>query len=147
MRHFAAGGFWLIVLMAAIGQAQQSQKVSALQEEVVAQERAGLDALKTGDISSFARSTADDAIFVDAAGPAGKAEVVKNVADFRLHDYTMSDIRFIELSPDSGLIVYRITESGASHGREFTAKVNVSSLWAKRNGRWVCVFSQETAAK
>jgi ketosteroid isomerase-like protein len=147
MRNFAASGVGLVILAVAVAQAQQPPKTSALQEEIVAQERAGLDALKAGDVPAFANSTADDAVFVDAAGPAGKAVVVKNVADFRLHDYTMTDIHFVGLSPESGLIVYRITESGASHGKEFTARVNVSSLWVKRNGRWVCVFSQETAAK
>ena len=137
----------LVLMTAALGQAQQVKKVPALQEEIVAQERAGLDALKPGDIAAFAGATADDAVFVDAAGPAGKADVVKHVADFRLTDYTMSDIRFVRLSADSGLIVYRIADSGTSHGKEFTAKVYVSALWARRGGKWVCLFSQETAAK
>jgi hypothetical protein len=59
----------------------------------------------------------------------------------------MTDVRFVALSADSGLIVYRIAETGTSHGREFAARVLVSSLWAKRGGKWMCVFSQETAAK
>ncbi len=45
----------------------------ALRDEIVAQERAGLDALKTGDLKAFGDSTADEAVFVDASGPAGKA--------------------------------------------------------------------------
>jgi ketosteroid isomerase-like protein len=118
-----------------------------LRDEIVAQERAGLDALKSGDFAAFANSTADDAVFVDALGPAGKAEVVKNVANFRLTDFTMSDIRFVPLSPDSGLIVYRLTESGSGHGKTFSAKILASAIWANRSGKWVCLFSQETAAK
>ena len=149
----ASKGAVLILLAAACGHAQQPHKRApsargdALRDEIVAQERAGLDALKTGDLTAFANSTADDAVFVDAAGPAGKAEVLKNTANFRLSDYTMSDVRFVPLSRDSGLIVYRLAESGTSHGKEFTGKVNVSSLWLKRGGKWVCVFSQETGAK
>jgi ketosteroid isomerase-like protein len=149
----AANGALLILLAVSCGHAQQPQKQAAsargdaLRDEIVAQERAGLDALKTGDMTAFANSTADDAIFVDAAGPAGKAEVLKNTANFRLTDYTMSDIRFVRLSRDSGLIVYRLAESGTSHGKEFTGKVNGSSLWLKRAGKWVCLFSQETGAK
>jgi hypothetical protein len=73
--------------------------------------------------------------------------VVKNVAGFRLSDYTMTDVRFVALSADSGLIVYRLAESGTSHGKEFAAKVHVSSLWLRQGGRWLCMFSQETAAK
>jgi len=39
------------------------------------------------------------------------------------------------------------TEKGVSHGKEFAAQVYVSSIWAKRGSQWVCLFSQETAAK
>src|ERR1039458_8795610 len=49
----------------------------ALREQIVAQERAGLDALETGDLTAFGASTADDAIFVDAHGSATKAEVME----------------------------------------------------------------------
>ncbi len=150
----------IVLALAALGyaQAQGTARSAAgapeagfqrdsLQEQIVAKERAGLDALKTGDLTYFAASTADNAIFVDERGPATKSEVVEHTAAFRLHDYTMTDVRFVPVSDDSGLIVYTLAESGASHGREFTAKVHVSALWQKREGKWQCVFSQETAAK
>jgi ketosteroid isomerase-like protein len=144
-------GVLLFLLMVGLGHAQQQEaarvRADALKEEIVAQERAELDSLKTGDMTAFANFLADDAVFVDAQGAAGKAEVVKNTASFRLHEYTMTDVRFVAVSEESGLIAYRVTESGTSHGKEFAAKVNVSALWLKRGGRWVCVFSQETAAK
>ncbi len=131
----------------AAGQTDARSPVNTLQEQIVAQERAGLDALKTGDLTTFGASTAEDAIFVDAHGPATKAEVMEHTAEFRLHDYTMADVKFIPLSTDSGLIVYTLTESGSSHGKDFTARVHVSSLWLKRDGKWLCAFSQETGAR
>jgi ketosteroid isomerase-like protein len=137
----------LILLTVSLAPGQQGTAAQALRDEIVAQERAGLDALKTGDLRAFADSTAEEAIFVDAQGPAGKAEVMKNVAGFRLGGYTMSDIRFVPLSADSGLLVYRLAETGTSHGKDFTAKVNVSVLWLKRGGKWLCLFTQETGAK
>jgi len=140
-------GVLLILLAVGLGRAQQAEPTPTLQEEVVAQERAGLDALKIGDLTAFANSLPDDAVFVDAHGAAGKDEVVKNVAGFRLTEYTMTDVRFVALSADSGLIVYRLAESGTSHGKEFAAKVHVSSLWLRRGGKWMCVFSQETGAR
>jgi ketosteroid isomerase-like protein len=127
--------------------ADASPQPDPLQEQIVAHERSGLDALKIGDLATFAASTADDAVFVDSHGPASKAEVVEHTAGFHLHDYTMSDVRFVPVSADSGLIVYTLAESGESHGKEFTARVYVSSLWIRRGGKWVCAFSQETGAK
>ena len=43
---------------------------ASLQEQVVAAERAGLDALKKGDVARFGDLTADEAVFVDDHGPA-----------------------------------------------------------------------------
>jgi ketosteroid isomerase-like protein len=138
-------GLLLVLLTATLGSAQASK--DALRDEIVAQERAELDSLKTGDMKAFANFLADDAVLLDSRGPAGKALVVEHTADFRLHEYTMSDIHFVPLSAESGLIVYSIAESGTSHGKEFTTKVHVSALWTKRGGKWVCVFGQETAAR
>jgi hypothetical protein len=120
---------------------------NALEEKVIAKEREGLDALKSGNLELFGDLTADDAVLVDAHGPASKAQVLQNVAAFKLTDYSMEGMEFRRLSEDSGLISYKISEKGISHGKEFSAQAYVSSIWAKRSGKWVCVFSQETAAR
>ena len=133
----------VLVLMAAAALAQEDP----LERQVLAKERQELDCLKTGNYAEFAGLIADDALFVDSHGPAGKADIVKHTAEFRLDDYTMEDVRFVPLSPNSGLLIYKITETGASHGKQFSATVYVSALWAERAGKWVCVYSQETAAR
>jgi len=119
----------------------------SLEQQIVAKEREGLDALKAGDLTLFGNLTADDAVFVDSRGPAGKAQVMSNVAGFRITEYTMADVKYLRISRDSGLISYKITEKGVSHGKEFAAQVYVSSIWAKRGGKWACLFSQETEAR
>jgi len=119
----------------------------SIQQQIVSKEREELDALMAGKLEIFAGLLADDAVFVDAHGPATKAEVVRNVAEFRLVEYSMTDARFVPISAESGLIAYSINEKGVSHGKEFAAHVYVSAIWTKRAGKWVCVFSQETAAR
>jgi ketosteroid isomerase-like protein len=120
---------------------------TALRDAIIAKEREELDTLKSGDLKTFASLLADDAVFVDAHGAARKDEVVKNTKEFKLKEYSMEDVRFVPLSAESGLIIYNVTENGTSHGREFAAKVYVTALWAKRQGSWVCLFSQETQTK
>lgn len=119
----------------------------SLQEQVVAAERAGLDALKKGDIAGFGNLTADEAVLVDDHGPATKAQVLQNVASFSLIDYSMENVHFVPISPNTGLISYRITEKGSSHGHEFSAQAYVSSVWTRRGNSWLCLFSQETAVR
>jgi hypothetical protein len=119
----------------------------SLQEKIVSKEREGLDALKTGNLELFGNLTADDAVLVDAHGPASKAQLLQNVAGFKLTDYSMGGMEFVPLSAESGLISYKIGEKGVSHGKEFAAEAYVSSVWMERAGKWVCVFSQETPAR
>jgi hypothetical protein len=122
---------WLLLVVTAAFPQQ-----NMLQDKILAKEHPGLDCLKSGKREEFAALTAQDAVFVDAHGPASKAEAVKNTSEFRLDDYTIK----------SGLISNKLTGSGTSHGKQFKAKVYVSSVWAEHKGKWVCLFSQETAA-
>jgi ketosteroid isomerase-like protein len=150
-----ASGAWLLsgaAFSQAAGTAncaesRASSPADDLQQQVIAAERAGLDALKKGDVASFGDSTADEAVFVDDHGPASKAQVVKNVAGFTITDYAMEDIHFVPIDAGTGLVAYKLTEKGNSHGHEFTAQVYVSSVWTKRGGKWLCLFSQETAVR
>ena len=122
-------------------------QAKSMREKVAAKEREGLEALKTGDVAHFGELTAEDAVFVDPHGIASKAEVMKNVAGFRLTDFTMENVTFLQVSDKAGLISYKLMEKGVTHGKEFTAMVFVSSIWAERGGKWLCEFSQETTAR
>jgi len=151
------GGIALIFLMGSLAPAQQPRPQpppqmpagggDVFRDEIIAHERAGLDALKNGNPAALTGSISDDAIFVDAHGLAGKPEVAKNVADFQLKDYTISDVKFVPVSAEGGLIAYTLAESGVSHGKEFSTRVYVSSVWVRSGRQWVCIFSQETAAR
>ena len=121
--------------------------MGSLEQQIVSKEREGLEALKVGDIEKFGSLTADDAVLVDAHGPATKAQVLKNVAGFTLTDYSMEDMKFVPIAANTGLISYKITEKGVSHGKEFTAQAYISSIWTERGNKWVCLFSQETVAR
>jgi ketosteroid isomerase-like protein len=118
-----------------------------LKDQIVAKEREELTALKAGDYKTFADLIADDALFLDPHGPGTKAEVVEHVSDFKLLEFTMEDIHFIPLSASSGIVAYKLTQKGSSHGHEFTTTVFASATWEERKGKWVCVFSQETPAR
>ena len=125
----------------------ETRTTNTMQQRIVAKESEELDALKNGDLNAFASLLADEAVFLNAHGPSTKAEVVKHIAEFKLLEYSMEDVNFVPVSKNSGLIAYKLTEKVASHGREFTDQVYVSALWTEREGKWVCLFSQETAVK
>ena len=145
-------GFWIVRAAASsgadlpIGNVETRVKIS-IEDQIVAKEREGLDALKAGHTEEFGKLTADDAVFVDAAGAASKAQVMQNVGGFKLTEYSMENVKFLRLTNKSGLITYKITETGNSHGKDFTAHSYISSIWEERGGTWLCLFSQETGAR
>ena len=118
-----------------------------LQAEIVAKERQELETLKNGKVQEFADLLAEEAIFVDSHGSASKAEVVGHLNDLKLVEYSMADIKFVPVSPQSGVIAYRLTQKGRENGKDFADTVYVSALWIKRSGKWVCLFTQESPAQ
>jgi len=139
MRIFPSSA--LLVFLATVPTPAQDD----LKATILAKERQELDCLRNGNHAEFASLIADEAVFVDSHGPAGKAEVVENTAEFRLQDFAMEDIRFVPLSSKSGVLIYRVTETGTTHGKPFSATAHISAIWVERDGRWLCVFSQESA--
>jgi ketosteroid isomerase-like protein len=118
-----------------------------LRSEIIAKERQELEALKNGNVQEFADLMSEDAIFVDSKGTSSKAAMVASVRDLKLYEYAMADIRFVNVSPQSGVIAYKLTQKGREQGKDFADTVYVSALWAKRGGRWICLFTQESPAQ
>jgi len=139
--------FAMVLSFGVSGVCGQSPSADSLQQRIVAKEREELDALKNGDPEAFAALLADEAVFLNSHGPSPKADVVKHVADFKLLDYSIDDVRFVPVGPKTGLIIYKLTQKGASQGREFASRANISALWTERDGKWLCLFSQESPSK
>jgi ketosteroid isomerase-like protein len=133
----------LLLLFSPLMHAQEN----SLQEQVLGHERQELDAVRNADYKSFSDLIADDAVFLDPHGEAGKKEVVEHVADFKLLDYTISDVHFLKLSNHSGLVAYKLVQHISAGGHDFTKTLFASAVWEQRDGHWVTLFSQETPAK
>jgi hypothetical protein len=148
MKRFSAAFALLVVgccLQAQTG--SQPQSDNDLRDQIVANEREELNSLKAGDLKRFAQLLAEDAVFLDPHGAATKQEVVQNVADVKLTDFSIDDVRFVRVSERSGLIAYKLTQKGTAHAHEFSAVIFVSAIWAERGGKWVSLFSQETPSR
>jgi hypothetical protein len=107
------------------------------------------DALRRGDAEEDARLLADDFLgvypsgFADRSDHAGQLANGPTVAEFELHE-----ARLMVLSDNDVLLSYRAAwrrlTTGDPGARE---SMYVSSLWSRRSGRWVNVFSQDSPAE
>lgn len=121
--------------------------LNSQKQQIEAKEREEIDALKTGDKAAFSNLIAGDAVFVDSRGTANNDEVVSHVTDFRVLEYSIEDLQFVSVSQDTGVIAYKLKLKATGQRGEFTATQYASAVWTKRQGQWVCLFSQETPAK
>jgi len=110
-------------------------------------ERQGWDAVKTKDYGTYLESLAEDFVDVLPDGINTKGQEKEAVKQLTIHDYKWEGLRVLHFSPDVTLLVYKATQKATFGGQALPTPTWVSSLWMKRNGRWLNVFIQETKAE
>jgi hypothetical protein len=115
-------------------------------DAVVELETGVWDALRRGDAEADNQLLADDFLGVYPSGFANRADHVgqlvngPTVASFELHD-----ARMMVISADDALLSYRADfRRPAGDASEPVESMYISSLWSRRAGRWVNVFSQDS---
>lgn len=123
--------------------------VQSVSPELAAQirgkENAVWEAAKQRDMHRFADLVADDARMVFVSGVMTKQEYMQEASTRTITDYSLEDFQFF--MPAKGIVItfYRATVSGTSNGKTFPpSTVRESSLWVRRDGKWVAVWNQET---
>jgi hypothetical protein len=113
-------------------------------EELVGLETAVWQALVEGDPAADARALADDFLGVYPTGYADKAEHCGQLADGpTVRSFELSEPRMLAVSETAMLLAYRAEYVRAGAGAQ-PESMYVSSLWCRRDGNWVNVFSQDT---
>jgi hypothetical protein len=103
-------------------------------------------ALVIGDPDADSRLLAADFLGVYPTGFADRADHVGQIgAGPTVAEFTLSEERVLSVSDSAVLLAYRADyrRPGAAAGSDLEA-MYVSSLWCRRDERWVNVFSQDT---
>lgn len=106
-------------------------------------ERRGWEALSSTDGAAFyADLMADDGVMVFPGMVLDKAETVRAIADAPpWQAFELADLRVIQATPDSGIVTYDATAQRANEG-EYRALM--STVYARREGRWRLVLHQQS---
>ena len=101
-----------------------------------------------GDPAADAALLADDFVGVYPTGFAGRADHTGQLAAGpTVAEYAISDAQLVSAGPDAALLVYGATFRRAGQpGNDEAEAMYVSSLWCRRDGRWLNTFSQDTPA-
>jgi hypothetical protein len=132
---------------AASGSGASTNAKSALTEMLISREKEVWELIKKKDIQGFSTYLADDQLYVTNDGVHTKAETVKSVGAGNLSELTVDEWKVLTIDKDAALVTYRVTAKGMVNGQEASSVTRESTLWAKRGGKWLAVFHQDTMVK
>lgn len=103
-------------------------------------------ALANGDADADGRMLSDDFLGVYPTGFANRTDHVGQLADGpTVATFALHDARMIALSESAVMLSYRAEfERRTSDVPSGVQTMYVSSLWCRRGGKWLNVFSQDT---
>lgn len=115
-------------------------------EAFLALENSVWDALRRGDAEEDARLLADDFLGVYSSGFADRSDHAGQLANGpTVADFELLDARLMVLSQNDALLSYRADWHRLTGNDIGPAEsMYISSLWSRRAGRWVNVFSQDS---
>ncbi len=107
--------------------------------DAVANEKMIWGFLKAGQYDAFAAMLATDAIEIEPNGVFDKAGTLKGVQGFDFSKSTTSEFKSVNIDDDAVLVTYLLNTPGAKPADE-----RHSTIWAKRDGKWLAVFHHGT---
>jgi len=137
-----------LLLACAVGQTQPSasnaapkspgaleSKVRAVWENFQKKDKAAVDKLLDSDFRTIEEG---DSEFTD------KAAELKQVDDYILDQYTLTDFQTKTIGPNAALVTYKAEFSGKASGQPVHMRGTFGEVWVKRGGDWKCLYAQET---
>ncbi|MGA7521406.1 MAG: nuclear transport factor 2 family protein [Acidobacteriaceae bacterium] len=126
-----------------------SQTHASVEKALEAKEQAGWQGWKDHTSKPVEAMTPEDAINIaDGMVERGKQQVLNGLANSGcdVKSFAFSDFSFLWLDKDTVLMTYTATQDATCSGKKQAGRVIASSLWQKKDGKWVSPFHQETDA-
>jgi hypothetical protein len=125
--------------------ATRSASASGLEETLIAREKEVWEAIKKKDFKRFASFLDEDQVYVSGDGVRSKAETVKSLSEATIPEIKLDDWKVMLIDRDAAIVTYRVTATPPACGPETAAPVaRNTTVWAKRGGKWLAVFHQDT---
>lgn len=136
----------LLLVTAIPAPAQEADKNAALLTQLTKMEKDSWEAIMAGDKKFFESYLAPEAMWVFADGTmVDRESYLKGLSDVQVKRYTMGPTSLRRITDDVTLILYRVSYEAVQNGhKELFADIESSSLYVRRDGKWLESFYQET---
>ena len=118
----------------------------SVQTQLETMEKQAWEAWKTKNGAFFQTLLSEDSIQVGSEGVANKATIVKVIASpmCEVRSYSMDNFQMIMMDKKTAIVTYKAMQDATCDGKTIPASVWATSMYVKRNGKWVSNFHQET---
>jgi hypothetical protein len=123
--------------------ATASKPAEPVSDDPVAREKQVWDAIKKKDYDRFASFLAEDQVEVFAWGANDKAGSINGIKQANLSSATLSDFKTLKVGDDVVVVTYMVKGSGDLS----PTGARDSTVWVKRDGKWLAAFHQDTSVK
>jgi hypothetical protein len=143
--------FWAILLVfVVVGYAAtmaQPTDRAAAEKQIIANERAVLDAFAKADAPGFKRHLSPDAFGIDPMmGMVKVADWEKSLKDVKVENWDIDTTQVHWIGDDAAILTYRWTGKGTFQGQPIPSPAWASTVWVHRDGAWRALFHQESVA-
>lgn len=139
----------LAVSSICLGQAKssQSQLAGAKETAVADLEKSAWEAYKNKQGDAFKKLLAKDYCGAYAEGIKNVDAEIADMEKGELREYSFADTKVVFPSPDVAVMTYKVTMQGTSAGKDISGTYNASSVWVKRDGKWLGALHTEVKAQ
>lgn len=128
--------------------AMKSSRKAATEHKIQKLETSLWQAWKDHNARPFDEYLTGDSIDLGSTHNRGKTDIVKEITSHscKVTSFSLSGFAYLWLDANSLIITYTGMQEGSCNGNKLPAKVNASSVWVKRGGKWMNPFHQESPA-
>ena len=138
---------WPSLLIGTVALLLAGQARADTADEVKRSVHAIQTAFNKGDVDTLKGLMTEDHVSVlSYAQISGAAELLRALGDFKFTEYRISELKVRNVTRDVALVSHQATIKGTYRGREVPSPVLVTTVWVKRDGKWLEAWYQETVA-
>src|SRR5690349_13075595 len=135
-----------LLMLGATSVFAQAGSKAATEKALIANETKINEAVQKHDVKTFTDLVAADAMSADDHGFMKVADFVKTMDQMKVGGWHMMDEKVTWVDDKTAIVTYTWMGSGTYMNQPIPSTTYASTVWADKNGKWVAVFHQETAA-
>lgn len=111
--------------------------------QLIAFEKKGWETWKMQDQKFLQGILSNDFVFVDATGATDKAGYFKSsFTDCKVMSYSLGDFNVKWFDKNTAIVTYKASQDAMCGGQKLAARQWASSMYMKRDGKWMNTFYQ-----